>query len=126
MKPNTADAYKLVHEGALALSEVSAAGMRVDVDKLNQTIEEVTDKIEEVESILKTDSLWKVWKKKYGTKANIDSRHQLGEVLKKEIGKETLSLTKTGKTKTDEDALEKINNPFTKDYLKLQKLKKIK
>ena len=119
------DAYKLLHDGTLALANVEHNGMRIDTKKLDKTIDNVNKEIEKRETKLKDTKVWKKWKDRYKDKANIDSRFQLGIVFFQDMGFETDARTETGRPKTDEETLSKVNHPFAKTYLGLQKLKKL-
>jgi len=130
MRPTTIDAYNLMHEGLLTLAEVEAVGMRVDVQRLDDTIEDVGNQISDLEDKLHSDNIWKKWKRRF-PKPSLDSRHQLGTVLIDELDYKPTQYTSGGKTgkrraKMDEEELNKVNLPFVVDYLNLQKLKKLK
>jgi DNA polymerase-1 len=114
-----------MHQGSLALAEVEAAGMRIDVDRLDRTIEEIKNRIEKLTEELKQDEVYKVWKDRYGKKTNLSSRQQLGKVLFDELAYQPTALTKTGRPKTDEAALEAVDHQFVRDYLTIEKLKKL-
>ena len=125
MKPTTKDAFDLIMQGAAALAEVEHAGMRVDTDKLDESIKEVKEKVSEMESRMKKHEVWHTWRKRWGDKINIDSRIQLGTVLFDVMGlKSTGRTAKSKRKKMDELALEATGHPFALDYIKLQKLKK--
>ena len=121
----TRDAYRLVHEGTLALAKVEANGMRVDVELLDRTIEEVSERIKETEAELKKDDVWRLWKRRFGQSANFGSRAQLGKVLYDELRLKSKGKTQLGKRqKTDKDALAGIDLPFVKNYQLFERLKK--
>jgi len=129
LKPTTEDAYRLMHEGSLALAEVEAAGMRIDVAQLNRMMEKTKSEITELEEELKKDNVWRLWKRRYPN-AKMDSRVQLGTILIDELGYEPTRYTSGGKSgkkrgKMDEEELEKVDHPFAKKYVLLQKLKKL-
>lgn len=126
MIATTSDAYKLLHDGCVALSQVEANGMRVDTDYLDKAIAETTEKISDLTNKLKSDAIYKVWKKQYGIKTNLDSGDQLGNILFKKMKYKSVSKTETGKPKTDISALEKLDIPFVKSLLEIKKLKKAK
>lgn len=126
MKPDSRDAYQLVHDGAIALAEVEAAGMRIDIDQLEKTIRDVDGKIDELLSEQRRDEVWKTWKRRFGDKANMGSRHQLAGVLFGEMKYEVKSITKTGKAQVNEEILGEIDLPFAKRFLKVEKLKKLR
>jgi len=125
MKATTGQAYQLFHQGTQALAEVERAGMRIDVARLDSTVKEVGNQIEELISGMTQSGVWKLWKKRWGVKANLGSRYQLGPVLFEDMDYTSTSKTKTGRTQVNEESLEQVDNPFVKDYLRLEKLKKL-
>jgi len=119
------DAYKLLHDGALALARVEENGIRIDVGRLDRTIVKVKDRIEDLTSRLKETREWKLWRKIYGGKASIGSRSQLGEVLDG-LGYHQGEKTSSGKRRsTARGVLEQIDKPFVKLFLDIEKLKKL-
>ena len=46
----TKESYALFHNGMVALAQVEAAGMRIDVDHLNQSSIEISEKIKQLEA----------------------------------------------------------------------------
>ena len=81
MKPATAAAYKLLHDGALALARAEATGIRIDEKYLDRATGQTDRKIIRLEKALKQSDVWKVWQKDHKIKANLDSADQLGKVL---------------------------------------------
>jgi DNA polymerase-1 len=124
MRP-TKEAYKLMHEGALALTDVEANGVCIDTGYLDRQITKVAEKIDAVDRKLREDEVWKVWKKNYGASANLNSRVQLGEVLFGKMGFECQKRTKTKRPVTDDEELQKIDHPFVVRYLRVAKLRKL-
>jgi DNA polymerase-1 len=119
------DAYKLIHEGALALSRIESAGMRIDEDYLNRTLEDVKRQIRLLESELKGYEEFEIQNKMFGTRTKITSRQQLATVLFEKLGHKSKSKTSTGRKQLDETALEAIGTPYTTKFLKLEKLRKL-
>ena len=126
MKPTTAAAYKLMHDGAIAHAKIEAAGMKIDVARLDKTIERVGVRIDRLTEKLKTDEVWTAWRRRYGEKTNIGSRQQLGQVVFGDLGYKTTGTTKTGRPKMDSEALEQVDLPFVKRFLQVEKLKKLR
>jgi len=118
------DAYRLMHEGTLALAEVEAAGIRVDEARLTSTINHVQQEIDKLTHALMNTNEWKIWCKLYGDKARLTSRVQLGSVLSA-MGFQ-LPKTETGRLRTDEDSLRELNTSFVDRFLQLEKLRKLK
>ena len=121
----TKEAYKLLHYGNLALSRVEANGVRIDVDYLNSAISESSKQVKEIEERLKSAKEWSVWTERFGTKASLGSRQQLGKVLFDVLGHTYPRPVPASKRYTvDEDILMDVGTDFTKLYLKLAKLEK--
>ncbi|KKN88281.1 hypothetical protein LCGC14_0248430 [marine sediment metagenome] len=125
MKPATPQAMELMMKGAIALSQVEADGMRIDVDYLDKTIKKVTRNIARQTEKLKESEEWKVWKKLYGSKMSLESGPQLGKVLFDKMGHKCIARTKTGKPATDQTALEQLDIPFVRRLLSIKKKKKM-
>lgn len=124
MKPITNQAYQLLHEGCIALSQVEANGIRIDVDYLKRTLASTKKDINKLTTKLKSGKIYKRWKEEYKYKTKLGSRAQLGHILFDIMDYECLEETDTGRAKTDEAALKTVDIPFVRRYLKLEKLKK--
>lgn len=124
MKPVTDKAYQLMHDGCVALSQVEANGIRIDTDYLERAINNTGQTIKELSEELKQYKIYKMWRKTYGSKANLDSREQLGKVLFDVMKYTCHSYTKSGNPQANEENLRSTNLKFVDSYLRLQKLKK--
>jgi DNA polymerase I-like protein with 3'-5' exonuclease and polymerase domains len=93
VRPATNDAYRLMHEGALALTQVERAGFRLDLEYMKRAETEVKETIAGLTSEIKNDPIWKRWQRKFGVEANLNSRHQLAKVLFDELGYEATGRT---------------------------------
>lgn len=126
MTPVDHAGYRLMHEGVIALSEIEATGLCIDVPYLDRTIEELGERRRQVADKLRETRVWNAWRKRFGTEAKLSSRAQLAEVLFKVLGHTPSEYTDAARTRpsTDESALEKIDLKFVKEYLKLMKLEK--
>jgi len=125
MKPSSPAAFKLMMNGSSALADIEQNGMRIDVEYLDRTIKETSLKIKELESDLRLDEVYKIWRKLYGDKTDLGSRKQLGKVIFDELGVECKQRTKGGLPKTDVEALEEVDFPFVRNLTTLEKLKKV-
>lgn len=121
--PNCEAGYRLLHRGAIALARVEAAGIRVDEAYLAKAIRQTEKRVRRSVAKLYDMDLMVEWRQKFGNATNLHSRDQLGQVLVDILGVE-LEQTKTGKWKTEEKALVRIDHPFVKEYLRIGKLKK--
>lgn len=125
IKPNTEEAYRLLHNGILALARAERQGIRVDIDYLEKTEYTLQKKVEILEKKFKNSSFYKDWNK-VKRNPNIYSSQQLENFLYKIKNIKPLKTTKTGRGSTDEEALRLLNLPELNTLAKIKKLKKIK
>lgn len=131
-KCSSESAYRLIHEGSLALSKVESAGIRINTKYLDATITEIQDRIRGIESDMKKGSIWKAWEKKYGPSQKVE-RPKLGKLLFEDLGYKVHDYTEKSKelvrgswrAKMDKTALERIKHPFVKSFLEVEGLKKV-
>lgn len=126
MIPTTDKAYRLFHEGTLALSRVENNGIKVDTDYLQSAIKKTEKKIKRITSDLKSDKIFKTWRKQFGEKTNLGSNEQLGKVLFETMGYSCKSETKTGRYQVNASTLIELDLPFANNFLRLERLKKAK
>lgn len=124
MKPVTDQAYKLMHQGNIALAQVEANGIKIDTDYLERAIGGTNKRIKKITKNLKGYKAYKKWRKIYGSEMNLDSREQLGKIIFEVMGYDCPSETKGGKPQANEENLRSTKLKFAEDYLRLQKLKK--
>lgn len=128
MKPATPEAYDLFHQGSLALARAEHAGIRIDTKRLDKTIEKTKQQIKDSKEKLKGAEEFKAWRRRFGQNTNWTSRDQLAKVLVNDMGVDASVLGETAKDKkikADVNSLEKVNTPFVKNYIKIQKLEKL-
>lgn len=125
MKPVNPEAYRLIHDGCVALANVEANGMRIDVPYLNRTIARTDRRIEKMSKRLRASKTYKAWRKAYGEKTNLDSREQLAHVLFDVQGHPVTQHTPSGRASADENHLSTVDDQFVRDYLSIAKLKKL-
>ncbi len=126
IQPTQLDAYKLIHDGTLALARAEQAGMRIDVEYCEKKKSHLTRKIARIEDNLSKTDLVKQWKKINRQNFNMDSNDQLGKILYDVMGIKPPKQTKSGKGSTDEDTLSQIDLPELKDILRIRKLRKVR
>lgn len=124
-RPVTKEAYKLFHEGTLALSEIESNGMRIDVEYLKRARIKCQKKIGKLAERLKDDRVYRKWDKRFGKSAKIDDRLQFSAVVFEELGYERRKPIKGEDDKNDEAAFWGIDEPFVKMWIKREKYKKI-
>lgn len=126
MIPHSSKAFRLMMDGAQALSDVEQNGMRIDVSYLDRAIHETDKRIKILQSEIKDDKVYTIWKRRFGANTNLGSRDQLGQIIFGELQIEATHKTATGKPKTDIEALEEIDVPFVKKWNNIEKLKKVR
>lgn len=126
INPKTEEAYQLFHNGILALCRAEQQGIRVDIDYIKNKKEQLTRKIDRLETTFQDSKFYRHWEHSKKGKVNIYSNQQLSHFLYnvKKIAppKETVS----GQGATDEDALKSLDIPELNNLLKIRKLKKIR
>ncbi len=133
----TIESYQLFHQGAIALAKMEANGLRIDTEYLDGAIAKVGRRIAKLQARLKEDPIWTAWQKecrRRGKAPNLGSRTQLTWVLFEVLGHKHQGYTfkterkakKERHYKTDEASLEKLDLPFVRRLLKVEKLKKLK
>lgn len=122
----TPEAYRLLHEGSLVFSQMEHNGIRADTDYLDRTIRETTQLVKTLEEELKADKVYAAWRRTYGDRLTLGGREQLARVLFEVMGYPNPAgdRTRTGKYRTDDEILRKVNCDFVPKYLKWDNLKK--
>lgn len=121
----TKDAYKLFHDGTVALSQVEANGIRVDLKYLDKAIDDTKQKIKEGIAALKADPVFSQWKRRFGEQTKLGSKDQLAILMFDVLGHtRNTEVTEAGNPTQDEKAFADIDLPFIKTYFQTEKLKK--
>ena len=118
-------AYKLLHDGALALARAERAGIRVDVKKAQELADNLTHEIQRLESEFRATKFYKHWSYIFNP-PNIYSDYQLAHILYKVRKIEPPKLTKSGRGSTDEETLLMLGMPILEKLIKIRKLKKVR
>lgn len=116
--------YQLLHDGLIAFAEIEANGIRIDAPRLEKTIVDLTEKKRTLSTELEKDEIWKIWRRRYGSKANLTSTDQLATVLHDELNYEVKKTTEGGSPAVDEEALGHIDHPFIQKYVRFKKYDK--
>ena len=125
-KVSNSEALRLLFEGSQALTDIEQAGVRVDTKYVGQAITQAqTEEKDFLKKMESDDTVMKPWRKRYGQKTNITSREQLATVLFKDLGIESVGKTEKGRDRTDVEALDRVDLPYVKNFLAVQKLKKV-
>lgn len=124
IKANRREGYRLLHEGLIELSKIEANGIRIDVGRLERTKQRLTNRIRSLRTEMEADDVWKIWRKRFGERANITSRDQMGKILHEEMGYQVNGETETGRPSMDYEALTKIDHPFVGKIVRFLKYDK--
>jgi len=123
--PNSEQAYRLLHNGILALSRAEQAGLRVDMDYLTQKKTHLDRKIKRMEEQFRDTKMFRHWEHSTRNKVNIYSHTQLAYFLYDVKKLKPPSTTESGQGSTDEEALKVLNIPELEMLLDIRKYKKI-
>ena len=118
------EGYQLLHDGLIELSSVEANGIRIDMGRLRDTKEDLQEQIRKIRQQLEDTDVWDKWRRRYGPKAKITSRDQLGEIFYNQLGFKAKKTTESGADAADAESLSHIKHPFIEPYQRLVKLDK--
>lgn len=118
------EGYQLLQDGCVELARVEANGIRIDTSKLESTKVKLRELIRGLKADLEDTGEWRVWRKRFGSKASFTSHDQLGKILYGELGYPVTEFTDKGKPSTDAEAIQKIGTPFTDKLAKFQQYEK--
>lgn len=119
IEPFQQQGYQLLHDGAIALAEVEANGICVDMDRLDDTRAGLEKQITGLKSKLQETDVWAKWKKRFGPAAKLSSGQQLATIFFDVLGFKAEKFTPTGRESTSEEEMQKIDHPFIADYFAL-------
>jgi len=72
------------------------------------------------------DKTYRVWRKRFGDRTNTGSREQMATILFDELKiPYPFEKTRTGRYRTDVNVMEMTENQFAKNFVKMEKLKKV-
>jgi len=123
--PRTHEAYKLLHEGTLALARAEQHGIRIDLDYIQRKKIHITRRIARMEKLFYASKFYKRWEHSTQNKINIYSNSQLANYLYNTRKIEPIKFTESGQGATDKEALKQLNISELNDLLQIRKLKKI-
>lgn len=126
MKPASPSAYRLMHEGSLALCKMECVGLPVCREELSRAKDAVTQQIRSTEQQMRSMDEYQRQRKKFGIRTKIGSREQLADILYKDLNYPGMQVNpKTGKIIFDDEVLNEIDTPYTKLFKKVQKFHKL-
>src|SRR5258708_3611315 len=121
----TPEANQLLLEGTLALSEIEAAGGRIDKAYLDEALKRTAERIKGLEDELRADLIYKLWRRRYGEGTKLGAPEQLAGVVYGDLGYKPRKDTRGGKRgSADESAMDHVDLPFVRTYFQTQKIRK--
>ena len=123
---NIVDAYKLMHDGILALAKAERQGLRIDIEYCKKTKKRLTRKIERLEKKFYETDFYKGWKKSTTQTINITSDDQLSKYLYNVLEITPPNRTDSGRGSTNEETLALLNIPELNILIERSKLLKIR
>jgi len=117
--------YQLLHEGALALSQIQLNGMKIDLDHCHLQDRRLTKKIKKAEIKLSEYKEVQKWKELYGSKFKYNSNEQLSELLYDHLKLKAKKQTGGDQGSTDEESLQALNMEWLNLLLERRKMEKI-
>jgi DNA polymerase-1 len=124
MKVSSYSAYQLLHHGTLCLSKIERNGIAIDEAYLQSAIHDASKKIAAKEAQMQSSKFGKDWRRRFGDKTKFGSSQQLAVMLRSRG--HHLDNTEAGNAKTDAATLSNIDEPFIKDLLECERLKKVR
>lgn len=124
IQANRQEGYQLLQDGLQELSSVEAVGIRIDTRRLAWTKGKLQELTRSLRRELEEDRTWTLWRRRYGAKANLNSRDQLSVILHDELGHEVKKTTENGRPMMDEESLADLDHPFVNRLSKLYKYDK--
>ena len=123
--PTTKEAYQLLHDGVLALSDAEQAGMCIDIPYCLRQQKQIRKEQQELEAKFWTTELGQIWKSwaKNNHKTPALGGDQLIEVFT-HAGVKIAKTTDAGKMSTDEESVKETKIPGAEDLIQLRKMDK--
>lgn len=124
--PTTKEAYKLLHDGCLALTRAEQFGMRIDVDYCKEQMGLMTERVEAALSAFRKTKMGRHWRHRYGTKFNVNSDAQLRVLLFDRGGVEPTKFTEHGAPSVDFETLSALARDDVDLILDVRRYSKIR
>jgi hypothetical protein len=116
------DAYRLLQEGAEALSFVEEAGFRIDLEYCQEKLKWIDHKLQQAELRLKRSELGRAWQARYGSAWKHTSQPQLKHILYQDM--RVKAYKQSGEESTDEESLLQTGVDGAQHVLTLRRFKK--
>lgn len=128
IKPNSKEAYRLLHEGTVALAEVEHTGIRVDVDYCKREADSIGAQVETLRSKVMKDKFMRKWRKRWAGKFDMGSDTQLRDMLFGYLKLKNEKQTTSGQSSVDKTVLDQFKEevPVLSDLLAIRQLEKAK
>lgn len=126
LHPDTREAYKLLHDGGLALTRCEQQGLRVDIKYIHKQQKVLSKKIESLEAEFTKTNFYKEWKKSATGKLNIYSDKQISEFIYGKLKHKVEVFTDKGNPSVAIETLQDLGISDLSSYLKIGKFRTLK
>jgi DNA polymerase-1 len=124
IEANRQEGYQLLQDGLQELAWIESQGFRINVRRLEWTKGKLQGLVRGLRTELEEDRTWALWRRRFGSRSNLNSRDQLSVILHDELGHEVKKTTESGRPMMDEESLADLNHPFVNRLAKLYKYDK--
>lgn len=126
LQPGALEAYKLFHEGTLALARAERTGILVDVDYFQGQASTLGTSMSEQETVILETKEGKLWYREFGDKMSVQNDGQLEHLLFRKLGVKPQKLREDESGSVDKEALRLLSGelPFLGNVLEWRKAKK--
>lgn len=121
---NSIQAYHLLHYGSLALARAESAGIRVDLEYLENQYNHLTRQMERKDRKIRESKFYEDWSRALGKEPNLNSGVQLGKFLYDVKHLKPPKLTDTGRGSTDKESIQALDIPELNMLLEMRQMKK--
>jgi len=112
-------------EGQVALADVEAAGVRIDMAYIDKAMADIEARNADTVKRLHSHKRWREWKREFGDRANLSSRDQLSEMVFQRWGYAPVGVTAGGQRySATKESLAHVHEDFVKDILRMDTLTK--
>ena len=122
---NRLDAYRLFHDGTIALAEVERRGIRIDTAYCDEKLAWIEQKHSQAERRFGRTPLARAWQARFGGKVNHQSTPQLRAVLGADFGVKPIKETEGGEASADEESLRRCGVEGAELVLRMRRLSKM-
>lgn len=119
MKPATKSAYKLSHEGVMALADIECVGLPVSLDRLRESSLEIKREVRQLETAMRSTEVYGIQRNRYKKSTSPGSREQISRIIYDHYGLSGSEKSDDGGYKFDKQVVENIQeSPETPEAIR--------